>query len=502
MNAARAETLQAALRRSLPLIGVLVLAGIVLANLFMQFRGPLYEAKSRALLTTTDITTIVTNTESIFVDPERVEDQAVALANSPELYLRTARANPGLGNARELQALTEVAASKDILDFVVETGDRLRSTRVANAVLDAYVQWRRQLTGAEIERAIQAHRQQLGDEAAGQRAEDLRERLNSLEILKSLNTGNVVPIQRATEAKKVSPAPVRDTLLGALLGLLAALVFVLGREAVDTKVRSEEDVEEILDVPVLASVQSLPRRTRLVMLGRHEEQYGDAYALLAASVMQGRGEPGRTLAVTSAIPQEGKTTTSSNLAIALALRGSRVVLVDFDVRRPSVDEVFRLPHDALGVADYAAGRAGYDETLWSVSLNGRTPTGSIKPAVQVGENGGSGGRGGSLRIMPAGSGRKVHGLALVPHLKQILVELQDDADLIVCDTPPALLTVEMAELAQVVDRVLVVVRQGRVTRRNLRSLSRQAQGWRADLVGAVLTDATLDEQRTYYYNKA
>lgn len=501
MNAARAETLQAAFRRSLPLIGILVLAGIILVNLFMQFRGPRYEAKSRALLTTTDITTIVTNTESIFVDPDRVEDQAVALAKSPELYLRTARRNRGLGDARMLEGLTEVDASKDIVNFVVTTDERGRSRAIANALLDEYVRWRRQLTGAEIDRAIVAHRQQLQDEAGrSQRAEDLRERLNSLEILKSLNTGNVVPIERAAEAKKVSPAPFRDTAIGAVLGLLAALLFVLGREAIDTKVRSEEDVEEILEVPVLASVQSLPRRTRLVMLGRHEEQYGDAYALLAASVMQGRGEPARTLAVTSAVPQEGKTTTAANLAIALALRGSRVVLVDFDVRRPSMDEVFRLPHDALGVADYAAGRAGYDETLWSVSLNGRTPTGSVGPAVQTGENG-SAGRGGSLRVMPAGSGRRLHGLALVPHLKQILAELRDDADLIVCDTPPALLTVEMAELAQVVDRVLVVVRQGRVTRRALRSLGRQTQGWRADLVGAVLTDATLDEQRTYYYGK-
>jgi polysaccharide biosynthesis transport protein len=500
MNAGRAETLQAALRRSLPLIGILVLGGIIVANVFMQVRGARYEAKSRALLTTTDITTIVTNTESIFVDPERVEDQAIALAKSPELYLRTARANPGLGDARTIQAKTEVSAAKDIINFLVTTDRRARSIGIANALLAEYVRWRRQLTGAEIDRAIAAHRLQLRRESgSSQRANDLRDRLNSLEIVKSLNTGNVVPIQRASEANKVSPAPIRDSAIGAILGLLAALLFVLGREAIDTKVRSEEDVEEILEVPVLASVQSLPRRTRLVMLGRHEEQYGDAYALLAASVMQGRGEPARTLAVTSAVPQEGKTTTSSNLAIALALRGSRVVLVDFDVRRPSVDEVFRLPHNALGVADYAAGRAGYDETLWSVSLNGRTPIGAVQPAVLVGDNGG---HGGSLRVMPAGAGRRLHGVALVPHLKQILAELQDDADVIVCDTPPALLTVEMAELAQVVDRVLVVVRQGRVTRRALRSLGRQAQGWRAGLVGAVLTDATLDERRNYYYRKA
>jgi tyrosine-protein kinase len=383
----------------------------------------------------------------------------------------------------------------------VETKDEAGSKTIANTLLSEYVKWRRQLTGTEIERAIVAHRQQLqGESRNSQRADDLRQRLNSLEILKSLNTGNVVPIEQATDAKKVSPAPVRDTALGAILGLIAALLFVLGREAIDTKVRSEEDVEELLDVPVLASVQSLPRRTRMVMLGRHEQQYGDAYALLAASVMRKENRP-RSIAVTSAIPQEGKTTTSANLAIALALRGSRVVLVDFDVRRPSVDEVFRLPHDAPGVADYAAGRAGFDQTLWSVSLNGRAPTGATQLASDrtTGENGSSG-AGGSLRVMPAGGGQRSQGLALVPHLKEILLKLREDADIVVCDTPPALLTVEMAELSHVVDRILVVVRQGRVTRRALRSLSRQAQGWQAELAGAVLTDAKLDEPRNYYGN--
>ena len=504
MNTARAETLQAALRRSLPLILILVVAGVLIVNLFTQVRGERFEAKARALLTTTDITTIVTNTESLFVDPERIEDQALALAKSPELYLRTARRSPSLGSARELEKATAVDASKDILSFKPTTSDAGRSVRIANSVLDEYVRWRRELTGSEIERAIAAHRRQIAQQPAGsQRVEDLRDRLNSLEIVKSLNTGNVVPIERATQANKVSPAPFRDSGLGAVLGLVAALLFVLAREAIDTKVRSEEDVEEILDAPVLATVQTLPRRTRLVMLGRHEQQYGDAYALLAASVMKSRnGVQPRSIAITSASPQEGKTTTAANLAIALAMRGSRVVLVDFDVRRPKVDEVFRLPHDAPGVAELASGRVEFEETLWSVSLNGLGP-GHVTPAIDAAPTEYAAGKpSGSLRVMPAGaSSRRSAGLALAPHLNDILLRLREDAELVVCDTPPALLTVEMAELAHVVDRVLVVVRQGRVTRRALRSLSRQAHSWNAELVGAVLTDATLDEQRTYYYSK-
>jgi polysaccharide biosynthesis transport protein len=502
MNAGRAETLQAALRRSLPLIVILIVVGLVVVNLFMQLRGDRYQAKARALLTTTDITTIVTNTDSLFVDPERIEDQALALAKSPQLYLRTAKRNPELGSGPSLQEATAVDASKDIISFTPTTSEASRSVGIANAVLDEYVRWRRELTGTEISRAIAAHRRQIAAQPAGsQRAEDLRDRLNSLEIVKSLNTGNVVPIERAAKAKQVDPAPLRDSAIGAVFGLIAALLVVLAREAIDTKVRSEEDVEEILETPVLATVQTLPRRARLVMLGRHEQQYGDAYALLAASVMKSsNGVQPRSLAVTSASPQEGKTTTAANLAIALAMRGSRVVLVDFDVRRPKIDEVFRLPHDAPGVAELAAGRVQFEETLWNVSLNGLGP-GHVRPAAEAEPPEAVAGRPrGALHVVPAGaSSRKSAGLALAPHLNDILLQLREDAELVVCDTPPALLTVEMAELAHVVDRVLVVVRQGRVTRRALRALGRQAHSWNAELVGAVLTDATLDEQRTYYY---
>jgi len=69
---------------------------------------------------------------------------------------------------------------------------------------------------------------------------------------------------------------------------------------------------------------------------------------------------------------------------------------------------------------------------------------------------------------------------------------------VILDTPPALLTVEMAELSQLIDDVLVVVRQGRVTQRSLRSLGRQARSWSAELAGVVITDAPGDEQYAYY----
>jgi Mrp family chromosome partitioning ATPase len=88
-----------------------------------------------------------------------------------------------------------------------------------------------------------------------------------------------------------------------------------------------------------------------------------------------------------------------------------------------------------------------------------------------------------------------------PRVSAVLSEIggKANADIVVIDTPPALVTVEMAELSRNVDNVIVVVRQGRVSRRSLRALARQTQSWRAEIAGAVLVDAPSEERHSYYY---
>jgi non-specific protein-tyrosine kinase len=92
-------------------------------------------------------------------------------------------------------------------------------------------------------------------------------------------------------------------------------------------------------------------------------------------------------------------------------------------------------------------------------------------------------------------------VARSPRVRELLATLGSTADVVVLDTPPALATVEMAELSGSVDSVLVVVRHSRVTRRSLVALSRQAEGWRAGIVGAVLTDSPAEEDEYYYYKR-
>jgi len=501
MRPSAAEALKAAIRRSLPIVVALVVLGAVAVNLFKQIQGPRYSATARVYHSTVDLSTAVTQIDPGFVDPQRVMGTALSLAGSPEPYERAARVVGG--TADKLRDETKVGGSDqvDIIAFTTTADNADRATRTVNAVADAYVGWRADIQSNAITKAINQLRSQTATSPSTRAA--LKDELDRLNVMRTLASGGATVIERATDASKVSPAPARDTLLGASLGFVIGLLLAGAREAFNTRVRSESDVEEALSKPVLATIQSLPKRAGIVVVGRHESRWGDTYALLAANLMQIR--PGRNgptvLAVTSSIAGEGKTTTASNLAVAMAMRGQRVVLAEFDLRKPAIGRMFRIPLDSPGVIQLVDGNATVDSAVWQVQLNGAGPSGIV--AVPLGLKNGDGplGTEGSLRVVAAGGQERGARVARSPRLPELLETLGSGADVVVLDTPPALATVEMAELSASVDAVLVVVRHGGVTRRSLVALSRQAEGWRADIVGAVLTDSPAEEDEYYYYKQ-
>jgi polysaccharide biosynthesis transport protein len=506
MRSSGVEELKAALRRSAWLIVALTLVGALVMTLIKQLNGPEYGATAKVVLPSSDLAASLAGIQPVYVDPQRQDQAEQNLAKAPLLYVRASRATGGrYGSGLYMRSVTSVGGSNNVLSFSTTTDDGQKSVGIANALAAAYPNFRSDLNGKAIATAIKQIRAQL---RAGASGGSLNDQLQKLNVLRTLNSADSLLVEPALGAAQTTPRWKRDAVVGAAIGLMVALLLAGLRELLDTRVRSETDVEDTLGVPVLGTVPSIPKRvrSRLAILG--ESRFTDTYELLAANlaqILEGHQRP-ICLAITSAEPGEGKTTTAANLAVALARRGSSVVLADFDLRKPAVSGYFSIPGDAAGVTEILRGAAGVRSTLWPISLGSPSSVvmeaTSSRRATKVQEATSS--HDGSLVVLPAGRA-SVNGAAgaQFAQLPKLLANLKPVADYVIIDTPPALLTAGVAELAQGVNAVLVVVRQGVATRRRLRSLTSRAHSWQPKVVGAVLNDVTRgDSYYTSYYGSS
>lgn len=491
-----AEVFSGAARRALPLIIILCIVDAVFFNVLRQAQGPLYSATARVLLSTTDFGAVVTGFQPTYVDPDRVMENALLLARSQDLYRRAAEDLNGVSGS-ELRAMTTVGGSDDadLLFFTAESSNAEFATAAANAVAAEFPIWRSEVSAASVRQAIERLRSQLSS-ASGEEREALRVELRRLEVLETLTTGNTVLVERATSADRVRPAPVRDSIMGAALGVMIALLISGFREIFDTRIRSETEAEEFLDAPNIATLAPVPKRAKLVTIGRYEERFGDAYALLAASVSQmNDGKASLVIAVTSASKEQGKTITAANLAVAMAQRGSTVILADFDLRRPSVAPLFKIHPESPGLVQALRDGVPFESVVRPVPLSDDP----FESRRLVRRNGAGSGRttAGSLYVVPAGGAIR-NLLSHSPRVGDLIQQFSRRADVVIIDTPPALATPDMAQLSRLVDVVLVVVRQGRESRRSLRALHRQSQSWQKAISGVVVTDSDADDAYGYY----
>ena len=489
------ETLRAVVRRSRLLLIVLILIGIISMNLIRNSQGPQYAATARVILAPTDLAATVAGFDG-YVDPNLVDETEQALASSRQLFEAAARTTNGQVSASTLASKVSVRKVDSTVSFVATSSDPDDAVTSATLVARAYPDWRASVSNESITNAITEVEAQLDTQATPD--PELTAQLSRLKILQTLNSGNVLLTEPARSAGKTRPNPVRDSFLGAFIGLFVALIAVALREAVDTRVRSESEIEDILDIPVLGTVERLPRNTALVGFGRNRERYADVYDLLVANLVQSR--PRAVIAVTSATAAEGKTTTAANLAASLARRSDKVALLDLDRRRPTVAKIFRIPSEARGVESIMRGGAPLDSVTWSVPLDGASSTprpilGGPLPHVNGSES-----RHATLRVLPfratgAGGGDRFDTAAL----EQLVTSVRKRFDYVVIDTAPALSVPDVTELATLVDVVIVVVRHGRVSSSSLTAFGRMRRSWPQTDTTAILVGAPRHADNYTYY---
>lgn len=263
-----------------------------------------------------------------------------------------------------------------------------------------------------------------------------------------------------------SPQQVQAGVVGALIGLLVGFALVLVRQQLDDPVHGLEGLEEVLVAPVLTVIPRIRGRRKReggALRKASSSPAAEAYRILRANLAAaGPGTQHRVLLVTSAMEEEGKSTTAANLAIAFAETGEQVVLVDADLRKPKL-------HRLLGVAN----ERGLAEALAA----NPTRTASIVPIDTPA---------GRLGLLPAGPGREEPARTLSsPRLGSMLTGLRDSA-IVIVDSPPALPVADATMLAGHADAVLLAVDTARSSRAALERLSSRLTATGTPVIGFVL----------------
>jgi non-specific protein-tyrosine kinase len=315
----------------------------------------------------------------------------------------------------------------------------------------------------------------------------LDEKRTQLKTMETLQTANASVVREADSAAKIQPRPVRNGVLAFALGVMLALGLAFLRDALDTKVRTVEEMAHHLGMPLLGRIPE-PRRPmrglRLVMLRKPGSREAEAFRMLRTNLQFATLERDvRTIMITSSVEQEGKSTTVANLAVALAASGKRVILVDLDLRRPALSRLLQL-EDGPGLTDVALGKADLDEALvhvhvsqpkkkkYSLKRNGNG-NGDHEPRENGNGNGDHGRPQAFLEVLPAGPPPPDLGeFAGTQVLADIIWELRERADVVLVDAPPMLSVGDALALTNRMDAVLAVARLHRVRRPMLTELAR------------------------------
>ena len=281
----------------------------------------------------------------------------------------------------------------------------------------------------------------------------------------------------ALAAKPVSPTPVRNAGLALVLGLVLGVGAAVLRETLDTSVKSAPALAELTGAAVLSTVpvDSRAKRAPLIVAGSAGSVRAEALRQLRTNLQFVNVDaPARAIAVTSAVPGEGKTTTACNLAIVFAEAGKRVVIVDADLRRPRVAEYLNV-EGAVGLTNVLAGQATVDDALqqWGTSGVFVLPAGSIPPNPSE--------------------------LLGSRNMEALLASLRQGFDVVIVDTPPLLPVTDGAVAATIVDGTVLVFRCGKSTTAQARSAADALAAVDARVLGCVLNMVPRKSSGAYTY---
>ena len=423
-----------------------------------------------------------------------------------ELQIRYAQLSTGFG-----PNYTQVQEVKNQLDQVEKSiGEQVKNSvsRIQNDYQTAVSREQMLQTALEEQTGIADQLNQnaieykiLKQEADSNRQlyDGLLQQLKEASLAAGLNSSNTRVVDRARlPLSPTKPNIPRNLEFALLVGLASGIAFAFGLEALDSTVRTPEQAENISGLPILGVIPVQPifdkaatngARSRLLnkmprtgtgprpLISYLEPQSAtaEAYRALRTSILLSSvSHPPRSILVTSSVPADGKTMTCVNIAIVMAQQGKRILLIDADMRRPSVHNAFKIKGHA-GLSNILTGGAKIVDTIQS----------TVQP---------------NLFVLPAG--------LVPPHpsellssslMRDLLKKWCEEYDHVIIDTPPVITVTDAVLLSVQTDAVLLIIRSGQTTAAHVRRSCALLQSVKADVLGVVVNAADLASPDYYYY---
>ncbi|MDY6972331.1 MAG: polysaccharide biosynthesis tyrosine autokinase [Thermodesulfobacteriota bacterium] len=323
-------------------------------------------------------------------------------------------------------------------------------------------------------------------ESARQMYELLINRFKETSLTEDMKTGNIRIVDRAEVAETpIKPRKKLHMLLALMVGLTTGIGLAFFFEYLDNTIKLPEDIERHLKIPYLGPVpamamedhgsQSGENRPELVTLHSPKSTASEAYRGIRTSILFSSAENRpQVILVTSAGPQEGKTITTTNLSITMAQSGSKVIILDCDMRRPKIHKLFGLSRDK-GLSNVLVNGCGLKDAVVHTEIT-------------------------NLDIIPCGpippNPSEILGSSLMSKLLKVL---EQDYERVVIDSPPITAVTDAVVLAKFADGIILVVREGETPREIIKNGLGQLQAVNGHVLGVVLNGIDIGRDNYYYY---
>jgi Mrp family chromosome partitioning ATPase len=297
----------------------------------------------------------------------------------------------------------------------------------------------------------------------------------------------------------ISPQRERNVAIAIIIGLLLGVGLAFLLEEMEETVRTSDDVKNYLNLPVLGSIPySAETINKLITDVPLKSPIAEAYRRLSFfTQLFCLDPPIKSLLVTSCKSDEGKSTTLSNMAISMAQEGTKVLIIDTDLRRPMLHRMFGIDN-SLGLSSILTGELEAEIAVSDMSVSGRLPKESFMEVVV------------DRLIQPT----NIKGLSVIPsgplpansiellrseRMLSFLRTVEKKADIVIFDSPPSIHVIDAVVMAQILDGVLMVINSGRIDREEALQVKYMIESTKTPIIGVALNNIEASSPDYYYY---